>query len=69
MIQPLSTQYSHQTFMNLPKNVLQNRLLLKTLMEKNGFKVFETKWWHYYLTYGNSFELPDIDFNKLKNEL
>jgi D-alanyl-D-alanine dipeptidase len=26
-----------------------NRLLLKTMMEKHGFKNYEKEWWHYTL--------------------
>ena len=38
---------AHFDFAALPKEVLQNRLLLKTIMEKNGFTAVETEWWHY----------------------
>lgn len=34
---------------DLPKNVLQNRLLLKDTMEKFGFWSIRTEWWHYNL--------------------
>ena len=60
------TDTAHQTFTNLPKEILQNRLLLKSIMEKNGFKALDTEWWHYFLADGNRFELLDIDFKKLK---
>jgi len=35
---------------DLPKNVLQNRLLLKETMEKFGFWSIRTEWWHYNLS-------------------
>lgn len=57
---------AHQTFTALPKEILQNRDLLKTLMEKNGFKALDTEWWHYSLPNANNFELLDISFKKLK---
>ncbi len=57
---------AHQTFKNLPDSILQNRLLLKTTMEKHGFKALDTEWWHYYLPNSTLYELLDIDFNKLK---
>jgi D-alanyl-D-alanine dipeptidase len=52
-------------FMNLPAEALQNRSLLKTEMEKYGFKVLETEWWHFYRN-DPEFELLDIDPKKFK---
>jgi D-alanyl-D-alanine dipeptidase len=63
------TDSAHQTYIHLPTEVLQNRLLLRTIMEKNGFKALETEWWHYFLAEGDSFELLDIDFKKLGQRL
>lgn len=57
---------AHIDFNKLPKDVLQNRLLLKTAMEKYGFKILETEWWHYSLGDGKEFELLDLDFDNLK---
>lgn len=57
---------AHQTFTNLPEEVLQNRSLLKSTMEKYGFKALDTEWWHFFLPNGNKFEILDIDFKKLK---
>lgn len=63
------TDTAHHSFTNLPEDVFQNRLLLKSVMEKNGFKALETEWWHYFLADGNRFELLDIDFKKLKKQI
>lgn len=38
---------AHQTYTNLPENVLKNRKLLKETMEKYGFQSIKTEWWHY----------------------
>jgi D-alanyl-D-alanine dipeptidase len=57
---------AHHAFINLPADVLQNRLLLKTTMEKHGFKALGTEWWHYYLPNTTTYELLDIDFKNLK---
>jgi len=57
---------AHHSFKNLPEEILQNRILLRSVMEKNGFKALETEWWHYYFNNGNKFEVLDIDFKKLK---
>jgi D-alanyl-D-alanine dipeptidase len=63
------TDTAHQTFTNLPETILQNRNLLRTTMEKYGFKMFDTEWWHYFLAYRDRFEVLDIDFKKLKKNL
>ena len=57
---------AHQTFTALSGEVLQNRNLLKKLMEQFGFKPLETEWWHYSLPNATDFELLDISFKKLK---
>ncbi|QCK15147.1 M15 family metallopeptidase [Mangrovivirga cuniculi] len=38
---------ANHTYKNLSDNILQNRLLLKTVMAKHGFKHINTEWWHY----------------------
>ena len=57
---------AHHSFTGLSKEVLQNRLLLRTIMEKNGFKALETEWWHYSFENAVGFGLLDLDFEKLK---
>jgi D-alanyl-D-alanine dipeptidase len=57
---------AHLDFMNLPAEVLKNRSLLKTTMEKYGFKELETEWWHFYRNNTSDFELLDIDSKKFK---
>ena len=59
------TDSAHHAFTSLPEEILQNRELLKTTMEKYGFKAFDTEWWHYFLAEGNNFEILDLDFKKL----
>jgi D-alanyl-D-alanine dipeptidase len=60
------TDTAHQDFTGLPQEILQNRLLLKTAMEKYGFTGLETEWWHFSLPNANTFELLDVPFNELK---
>ncbi len=59
------TDTAHHTFNVLPKNVLQNRILLKDVMLKHGFQFFETEWWHYYWPNNRNYEVMDIEFKKL----
>lgn len=57
---------AHHAFTDLPKNVIANRTLLKSIMEKHGFVALETEWWHYYLPNYRQFELLDIPFKHLR---
>ena len=56
---------AHHAFTGLPEKILSNRSLLKTIMEKHGFKAFDTEWWHYSLPNANEFELMDLRFKDL----
>ncbi len=57
---------AHHAFTSLPEAVLQNRLLLKNIMELHGFKALDTEWWHYYLPNAKDYELLDIPFAELQ---
>ena len=61
------TDTAHHNFKLLAPEVLQNRLLLKTTMEKYGFRALSTEWWHYSWPNTNGFKVLDIDFRKLKD--
>jgi len=58
------TDSAHHSFTQLPGQVLQNRKLLKDVMEKNGFVLFETEWWHYSWPNNRDYEVLDIAFRK-----
>jgi D-alanyl-D-alanine dipeptidase len=55
------TDTAHSTFTALPGAVMENRNLLKRLMERNGFVVLETEWWHFYLPESAKYEVLDLD--------
>lgn len=57
---------AHPDFTGLSSEILNNRILLKSIMEKYGFKQLSTEWWHFYLPNSSSFELIDIPFADLK---
>lgn len=59
---------AHHAFTSLPEAVLQNRLLLKNIMEQHGFKALDTEWWHYYLPNAKDYELLDVSFNTLSKK-
>ncbi len=62
------TDSAHHNFTKLPKEVLQNRILLKTLMEKYGFNALETEWWHYSFKDAKNYELLDLSFKQLSRK-
>ena len=62
------TDTAHHNFTQLPQAVLQNRQLLKTTMEKYGFTLFETEWWHYYWPNDKDYEVLDIPFSQLRKD-
>lgn len=57
---------AHPDFTGLSSEIINNRILLKSIMEKYGFKQLSTEWWHFYLPNSSSFELIDIPFADLK---
>jgi D-alanyl-D-alanine dipeptidase len=57
---------AHSDFTSLPAAVLANRIRLKNAMEKYGFKVLDTEWWHFYLPDTKHYELLNLSFQDLK---
>ena len=57
---------AHQDFKALPTVVLQNRNLLKSIMEQFGFISLDSEWWHFSLPDANNYELLNIPFDALK---
>jgi D-alanyl-D-alanine dipeptidase len=62
------TDTAHHSFTALPEQVLQNRNLLKDVMQRHGFKLFETEWWHYSWPNERNYEVLDIPLKKLYKE-
>ena len=44
-------------YKNLSEEILQNRILLKKIMIQNGFKSFDSEWWHYNLKNSRKFNV------------
>ena len=61
------TDSAHHDFMLLPENILADRKLLKSTMEKYGFLSFATEWWHYSLPNPEKYDVLDLGFTELKN--
>jgi D-alanyl-D-alanine dipeptidase len=62
------TDSAHHSFDKLPAAVLRNRTLLKTSMEKHGFRALETEWWHYSWPNDRNYAVLDIDFKKFRKK-
>jgi D-alanyl-D-alanine dipeptidase len=58
---------AHTDFTGLPDDVVKNRMILKSTMEKYGFISLDTEWWHFSLPDASSFELLNLGFEELKN--
>jgi len=57
------TDSAHHNFMHFLKEILDNRILLKSTMEKYGFIAFDTEWWHYSLPDPKKYALLNLDFS------
>ncbi|MCY7292106.1 MAG: M15 family metallopeptidase [Ferruginibacter sp.] len=61
------TELAHHTY--TPKfdaAIIFNRTLLKSTMEKFGFKSLETEWWHYAWISVEKYDIVDMSFKQLK---
>lgn len=57
---------AHHDFMMLTEKKIKHRLMLKTMMEKHGFKSLETEWWHYAWPNNRNYPILNTSFKKLK---
>jgi D-alanyl-D-alanine dipeptidase len=48
--------------------IRKNRKTLIDMMEKNGFKVSTSEWWHFDFVGWQNFTVMDIDFEELEND-
>lgn len=61
------SEKAHHNYMNLNKEIIENRKLLRNVMEKHGFLALTTEWWHYSLPMAaGKFELLDLSFKQLR---
>jgi len=51
---------AHHVYQNLPQQVLENRKLLKSVMEANGFWSITSEWWHYNLAKSYQYKVSDF---------
>jgi len=58
---------AHHDFMDLADNVKLNRWILKTMMEKHGFRPIRSEWWHYDYKGWKAYKVLDKSFDELNN--
>ena len=64
------TDSAHHDFTKkLPSQIIANRELLKTTMEKFGFKSLATEWWHYSFISTEIFDVLDIGFKTFQKKI
>lgn len=64
------TDSAHHSFTKqLPLQLSANRDLLKTTMEKFGFKSLATEWWHYSFISAEVYDVLDIDFKIFRRKI
>ena len=51
---------AHHRYQNFPQEVLDNRKLLKLVMETNGFWSITSEWWHYNLAKSYQYKVSDF---------
>lgn len=59
------TDSAHHNFTAFSTTVLNNRLLLKNIMEKYGFKKLNTEWWHYSFEDSEQHAILNVRFTTL----
>lgn len=59
------TRRAHHNYQNFPAEVRINRWILRTIMEKYGFKPISSEWWHYDLKGWRRFDIVDKPFDEL----
>ncbi len=60
------TEKAHPGYQNLSKAALQNRKLLMDVMQKNGFTVYPSEWWHYDYKGWERFDIMDLPFEEIE---
>ncbi len=48
------------SYTQLSEKVIANRKMLRSTMEKHGFKTIRTEWWHYNFSTGKKFKISDF---------
>lgn len=58
------TEKASPNYLDFPKNILENRKLLKDVMSKFGFIQLDSEWWHFDFKDWKKFSIPIEDENE-----
>jgi len=59
------TEKAGATYMKLPASAIENRNILIREMQKHGFTVYPSEWWHYDFNGWDGYPLMDLSFEEL----
>ncbi|MCB0480643.1 MAG: D-alanyl-D-alanine dipeptidase [Flavobacteriales bacterium] len=59
------TEQSSPLLQDLPEEIMKNRTLLRSVMEKNGFSIYPTEWWHFDFKGWEEYDILDVPFDQL----
>jgi len=59
------TEKAHHSYTGLTDSEKENRLILKSIMEKYGFRPLSTEWWHYSWPNDKNYSVLDLGFFQL----
>lgn len=62
------TEKAAPDYTELSDNVKKNRDLLRSVMEKHGFKVYYAEWWHFDFQGWEQFPLMNLSFDDLRSQ-
>jgi D-alanyl-D-alanine dipeptidase len=61
------TEKAWHNYSELSEEALKNRALLREVMTRHGFEIFDSEWWHYDFGGWKAYELMDLSFEELSN--
>lgn len=59
------TEKASSDYSELPEHLIANRSYLIKVMQKHGFRVFQTEWWHFDYKDWENYSLVDLSFEQL----
>ncbi len=59
------TEKASSDYTRLPEHLIANRSYLIKVMQKHGFRVFPTEWWHFDYKDWENYSLVDLSFEQL----
>jgi D-alanyl-D-alanine dipeptidase len=60
------TERSYPNYTGGTEEERKMRDLLRNVMESNGFKVYDTEWWHFDFNEWKNYRIENIAFSKIK---